>query len=163
MKGFVIIPELMRKQITSWKDDFLEFACQYKNDLPNERILKAEMDIWETYWLKKHVGVIPDRVSTTLKMMKDICCSFPSIVICLKLIGTVPVTTCECERSVLSLRRLKTYLRNTMNQERVNVLALMHAHREIELDNKQIIDMFARLHPRHLKLQDILSSDYCRT
>ena len=46
-----------------------------------------------------------------------------------------------------------------MSQERLNGLALMHAHRDIELDNKQIIDMFARLHPRRLKLQDILSSD----
>ena len=88
IKGFVIIPELIRRQITSWKDDFLAFAGQYKNDLPSERILKAEMDMWETYWQKKHAGVIPDRVSTTLKMM-DICCSFPSIVICLKLIGTM--------------------------------------------------------------------------
>ena len=42
----------MRKQITSWKDDFLEFAYQYKNNLPSERTLKAEMDIWakEACW-----------------------------------------------------------------------------------------------------------------
>ena len=70
IKGFVIILELMRKQITLWKDDFLGFAGQYKNDFLSERILKAEMDMRETYWLKKHVGVIPDRVSIRLKMTR---------------------------------------------------------------------------------------------
>ena len=35
-----------------------------------------------------------------------------------KNLGTIPVTTCECERSIYVIRRLKTFLRSTMWQER---------------------------------------------
>ena len=35
------------------------------------------------------------------------------------------------ERSVSTLRRVKTYLRNTMGQERLNNLMILNAHKEI--------------------------------
>ena len=79
----------------------------YENDLPNIRTIEAEIDIWETYW-GKHVGLMPDRISTTLKHCVGMSLTFPNILCCLQLLGTLPVTTCECERSVSSLRRLKT-------------------------------------------------------
>jgi len=40
----------------------------------------------------------------------------------------LPVSSCEAERSFSSLRRLKTYLRSTMSQSRLNSVALLHAH-----------------------------------
>ena len=46
---------------------------------------------------------------------------FPSIEIMLRLFGTLPVTTASMERSFSSLRRLKTYLRSTNGEERLNV------------------------------------------
>jgi hypothetical protein len=36
-----------------------------------------------------------------------------------------------------SLKRLKTYLRNTTGQSRLNTLALMNIHRDIPLSNKK--------------------------
>ena len=42
----------------------------------------------------------------------------PTIAMLLQLLATWPVTTCSCERSISALRRLKTYLRSTMQQER---------------------------------------------
>ena len=55
------------------------------------------------------------------------------------------------------LRNLKTYLRNTMVQDRLNGLALIHAHREMELDLEKIIDLFANLHPRRMGMENILN------
>ena len=43
----------------------------------------------------------------------------------LKIFSVIPATSCSSERSFSSLRRLKTYLRNTMGQERLSNLAIM--------------------------------------
>ena len=40
----------------------------------------------------------------------------------------LPVTSCEAERSFSTLRRIKTYLRSTMKQERLIGLALLNVH-----------------------------------
>ena len=48
-----------------------------------------------------------------------------------RLLLTVPVSTCTAERSFSALRRLKTYLRSIMSQERLNHCAIMHIHRDI--------------------------------
>ena len=58
-------------------------------------------------------------------------------------------------RSISTLRNLKTYLRKTMVQDRLNGLELMHAHREMELDLEKIIDLFANLHPRRMRMENI--------
>ena len=112
-KGFILIPTIMQEKIKqsgtgSWKADFKEFVSLYESDLPNPRLVDAETDIWEMKW-RKHIGVLPDRISTTLKVCKPMELSFPNLYCCLKILGTLPITTCECERSISSLRRLKTY------------------------------------------------------
>ena len=40
----------------------------------------------------------------------------------------MPCTTCECERSFSTLRRIKTYLRSTMNQDRLNYVMVLNVH-----------------------------------
>ncbi|XP_046862975.1 uncharacterized protein LOC124456622 [Xenia sp. Carnegie-2017] len=57
--------------------------------------------------------------------------------------GTLPITSCECERSISALRNLKTYQRSTMVEERLNGLALMRIHPEIIPDIERLINMFA--------------------
>ena len=138
----------------SWKADFKKFVALYESDLPNPRLVYAEMDIWEMKW-RKHIGVLHDRISTSLKVCKPMELSFPNLYCCLKILGTIPVTTCECERSVPSLRRLKS----TMGEERLNRLATMHVHKDINMDLEMIIDDFAVKHKRRLKFRNILDSD----
>ena len=53
---------------------------------------------------------------------------FPNIHQIFRLVCTIPVTGCECERSVSVLHRLKTYLWSSVGQERLSGLALMHIH-----------------------------------
>ena len=45
-----------------------------------------------------------------------------------------------------------------MVQDRLNRLALMHAHIDMELDLEKIIDLFANLHPRRMKMQNMLQA-----
>ena len=54
---------------------------------------------------------------------------FPNIHTALKIFGTIPVTTCSCERSISTLRRLKTFIKSTMGEKRLTTLALLNVHR----------------------------------
>ena len=82
---------------------------------------------------------------------------FPNIHRLLRLICTLPVTSCECERSISVLRCLKPYIRSSMGQERLTGLALLHIHYDMELDLDDVVDIFSRKHPRRMMLADILS------
>ena len=68
---------------------------------------------------------------------------FQNIKIALRIIGTLPVTSCECERSFPALRRLKTYTRSTMVAKRLNGLALLHVHKVIIVNMEKVIDLYA--------------------
>ena len=48
----------------------------------------------------------------------------------LNLIQVIPATNAVSERSASALRRLKTYLRSTMFQLRLNNLLLLHVHKD---------------------------------
>jgi hypothetical protein len=54
----------------------------------------------------------------------------PEVINLLRLYLTLPVTSCTAERSFSGLRRLKTYLRSTVTQKRLNHIAVLHFHRE---------------------------------
>ena len=84
---------------------------------------------------------------------------FPNIRQLLRIVSTLPVTSCECERSISVLRRLKTYLRTTMAEKRLTGLALMHVNYGMDLNLDEIINIFSRQHPRRMLLQDTLVSD----
>ena len=56
----------------------------------------------------------------------------------IKLFYTIPVTTSTAERTFSALRRLKTYLRTTMSQARLNHTMSLYVHKDrtdkIDLD-----------------------------
>ena len=43
---------------------------------------------------------------------------------------TLPASTCTAKMSIFRLRRLKTYLRSGMKQERLNSVAIMNLHKK---------------------------------
>ena len=56
--------------------------------------------------------------------------SFDTVEILLRLLMVVPASTAETELSFSSLRRLKTWLRTTMTQKRLNGAAVCTVHKE---------------------------------
>jgi len=50
---------------------------------------------------------------------------FPNIHTLIVIVATLPITSCECERSISMLKLLKTTLRSTMTENRLNGLALL--------------------------------------
>ena len=81
---------------------------------------------------------------------------YPNLDVLLKLACTIPVTSCECERSASKLRRLNTYMRASMGKERLSSLALLHIHYDQQVDMDLVVDLFARKHARRLELDSIV-------
>jgi hypothetical protein len=52
----------------------------------------------------------------------------------------LPTTTASCERSFSGLRRLKTFLRTNMNQQRLNAMILATAHTDL-LDSINVLSV----------------------
>ena len=67
----------------------------------NYQMLDSEIDLWESYW-ECYNGDIPDEIRTTIRTI-----SFPrfqNIQMALKILATMPVTSCSCERSFSAMR-----------------------------------------------------------
>ena len=70
--------------------------------------------------------------------------TYPNIEALLKILATLPVTTCTAERSFNALKHLKSYLRSTMTEKRLNRLAALYIHKDIALNKEAVIDEFSR-------------------
>uniref|UniRef100_A0A1A8A7T4 HAT C-terminal dimerisation domain-containing protein n=1 Tax=Nothobranchius furzeri TaxID=105023 RepID=A0A1A8A7T4_NOTFU len=55
---------------------------------------------------------------------------FDQVEVLIRILMVVPVSSCEAERSFSTLCRLKTWLRATMNQNRLNNLVVCNVHKE---------------------------------
>ena len=68
----------------------------------------------------------------------------PNFISALKTYLVLPSSVCEAERSFSTLRRLKTYLRSTQTQKRLNGLAILNTHRDRAeaLDLAEAVDEF---------------------
>ena len=60
--------------------------------------------------------------------------SYPSLAVLIQILATLLVTTATNKRSFIALKYLKTYLRNTIKEVRLNGLALLYVHRDISVD-----------------------------
>ena len=78
------------------------------------------------------VQIIREIATRIASEMQDISKTmFSEVQKLIKLYLTVPMTSVTAERSFSALRRLKTYLRSTMTQERLNHLLVLHCHKEL--------------------------------
>lgn len=159
-KGLYLVPKVMLSNAAVWKARVREFCNDYRQDIPNIAGLDGEFALWERMWRDQQnvrADPIPDRVSDTLaEVDKHAFCNIYTI---LQLLATLPMSSASSERSFSTLKYLKTYLRNTMGQERLNGLALMYVHRDKNMDIEQLIDLFAQMHPRRIRMANILHDD----
>ncbi|GBO00546.1 hypothetical protein AVEN_210133-1 [Araneus ventricosus] len=98
-------------------------------------------------WSKEKSENLPKTAISSLEKCDKT--SFPNIYTLLKLLAVLPVSVATVERSFSSLRRLKTYLRNTTSESRLNGLILLSIHRDLKISDEEFLDKFARV-PRNL-------------
>lgn len=143
------LEELLIK--ASLKDNFevqFKFVREFYEDDLNPDILHSQLVIFGN-----HFQSIPEKPSSpTIFDIKDFFVKLSTaqkdlleqVGLVLKLILVMPATNATSERSFSSLRRIKTYLRSTMTQSRLNHLLLLHVHKECtdSLDLQSIINRF---------------------
>ena len=134
-----------------------EIGELYKDDLPSPHLLSTEFRRWKTKYSLAPLDHRPNTLQGALHSCdKD---DFPNIFTLLLIACTLPVTTCESERSNSQLKLLKTYLRSTMTEKRLSSLALIKIHRDIAADlhfDKLVVD-FGNKHPRRMALPCVFS------
>jgi hypothetical protein len=148
-----LMPSEMLNFVSEWQPDFSNLLKLYGDDLPFSRGFATEIDMWKIKWTTMPSAEKAHELDTPEKVLKHTDKDFfPNIHALLFIITTLPVTSCECERSISLLRQLKTALRSTMKEDRLNSLALLKCHREINIDPEEVVEEFSHRHPRRMLL-----------
>ena len=79
----------------------------------------------------------------------------PNLTVALKIFLIISVSIAICEQSFSKLKLIKTYLCSTMNQARLNGLALLSIERDVTNDTDffDIIKKFASIKARKIKIK----------
>ncbi|XP_025203642.1 52 kDa repressor of the inhibitor of the protein kinase-like [Melanaphis sacchari] len=127
-------------------DKILNAAQTYEADLPHSiEALRGELNLWKQFWKNK-----PEKADSSMEAFKY-ASMFPNMKYLLTILSVIPITTTSAERSFSSLKRIKTYLRSTMGQERLNGLAMLHINKDIQVKPREVLDVFAKKHKRKLQ------------
>lgn len=131
----------------------LEAAKMYAQDLFIHNIeytLRAELSLWRQQWKTNNT---PKPISAVESM--SYCTNMvPNIKILLQLFATLPVTSATPERTFSTLTRMKTYLRSTMTERRLNGLAMSNINKKENIKEEDVIQVFAQNSPRRMQLED---------
>jgi hypothetical protein len=83
---------------------------------------------------------LSEATSVLKSMHPGVLAMFKQVETLVRILLLYPVSSCEAERSFSCLRRLKTWLRNSMTQKRLNSLAVCHVH-QLWLDKVNVTEV----------------------
>ena len=111
-----------------------------------------QLETWQFFWLNnKNVNI--DNINYN-ELCSEYVLFYPAIKQALQIFLSLPSTTCSVERSFSTLRRVKTWLRSTMSEDRLNGLCMLSVHKHLvkSLENfvDEVINKFAE-EPRRLQ------------
>ncbi|XP_069354562.1 52 kDa repressor of the inhibitor of the protein kinase-like [Maniola hyperantus] len=117
----------------------------------------SEAELWYNMWEQKNMAQSELKEMELVALVKETQLFYPAIKQALHISLAQPCTTCTIERSFSTLRRVKTWLRSTMTENRLVGLCMMSAHRKrvLEAQNKFEIEILNRFcqNPRRLLLK----------
>lgn len=132
-------------------DDDLKKCCLHlESKLKNDDSDVDGNDLFaELKFLRKRLPKEKDTAIAILNFLKRMNC-FPNACIAYRILLTIHVTVASAKRSFSKLKLLKSYLRSTMLQTRLNGLALISIENELleKLDYENLIDDFASKNAR---------------
>ena len=109
-----------------------DFVTKFYGPDLNVHALKIQLQIFATNFIMEGKKT---SIKDILKYLRNISSAqralLSEICIIAKLILVMPATNAVSERSFSALRRVKTYLRSTMKQTRLNHLMILHVHKDI--------------------------------
>ena len=151
IKLFKILPSYFHSQCEQGLMDLEEIESEllfWESDLPHPASLKNEIKEWYQRWRSIPIGNIPTSLLDTLKQCDaDV---YPCIHQLLIIGCTLPVTSCEAERSFSSVRLTMNHLRSSMGEGRLAALTLMNLHKTVEICPREIVSRFVMQHSRRM-------------
>ena len=112
----------------------------YQEDIGPRAAVVPEVQRWVNTWKKEDSSTVPSSAIEALSACHAKI--YPNVYILLTILGTLPVSTTTSERSFSTMRRLKTYLRSSVGNERVTGLALLSIHKNRQIDREKIMNDF---------------------
>ena len=136
----------------------------YSDDLPHSVMFSIEYNSWVREW-KACSTAIPQTLTEALEICSSRSIAYPNLTVLLKIALTLPITSCESERSFSQLKLIKTARRSTMTESRLTSLALMKINRDqcnqlTSTENiEELVETFVQLHPRRMKFSFMLQDE----
>ncbi|KAK2723201.1 hypothetical protein QYM36_001774 [Artemia franciscana] len=113
--------------------------------------MMAELELWRSKWLKVVTSIFPKTaVQSLAECERGI---FPNIHKLLSIFCVIPTSIACVERSFSSMKRIKTYLRSRMSEDRLNGLALLNVHRDVLVSVDEVLEKFAISSARRLRFK----------
>ena len=106
--------------------------------------LQTELERWCLKWQEDVNHALLPSISAHELLNKCNSIIYPRIHFFLRIFVTLSVSNASPERTFSTLKRLETWLRTTMTQERLTGLVLLHMHKEEEIDVNEVIDLYAK-------------------
>ncbi|KAF0707053.1 52 kDa repressor of the inhibitor of the protein kinase-like [Aphis craccivora] len=126
------------------KSDLHHLVKYYQEDVESYEKVVSEVDLWHRYLNTNNIKP-QNALDVLLICNQDF---YPNIYNLLHILAVLPVTSCESERSFSSLKRIKTYLRNSTSETRLNGLAVLNIHREVPVTEDEVIKVLASIKRR---------------
>ena len=126
----------------------LSFVCNFYGQDLNKADLESQLKVLRTLYDEKTESGDHPSIRSLKEVLQSLSPAQRGIVsmVCkaFQLLLVIPATNSTSERSFSALRRIKSYLRNTMTQARLNHLMVLHYHQDLtdELDMKQVANDF---------------------
>lgn len=102
--------------------------------------INGELSYWYGQWARSPNTGELTAIELFDKCDKDI---YPCLRKLLRIFLSLPISNATAERTFSCLRRIKSWLRSTMSEDRLIGLALLHIHRNIPVTTQEILDLFA--------------------
>lgn len=113
----------------------------------NSRKLQVQLKMFETMYTFKTTADVAEIIR---RMVPEVRGLFSQVETLVRLLMVVPASSSEAERSFSALRRLKTWLRSSMSQTRLNNVAICHVHHERldKLDLEKVCQSFIEVNDK---------------
>lgn len=128
----------------------LNLCNEYNDDEFSQVDLNLEDEFEDTDNISQDVSNKPKNMATVLELFQLFCSAnlnavFPTLYMLLKICVTLPVSSCSVERSFSKLKLLKTKLRSTMIESRLEHLMIINCERDIPVDKENVIQTLCTL------------------